>query len=69
MASTKKLTPPTSSVELSTTPAKDPTQHLASFHVTSDQVQQLLDILQLGVSSTEAVSIGEKEKKGKKERR
>ena len=44
--------------------------HSASFHATSDQVQQLLDILAqaqgLSTSSNGAISLGENEKKGDK---
>jgi hypothetical protein len=69
MPSTKPLAKPTSSSKSPTTPTSTPTQPLGPIHMTTDQVQQLLDILKQGQgtsnSGTEASTSEEKDDKAK----
>jgi hypothetical protein len=69
MPSTKPLAKPTSSSGSPNSPTSAPTQPLSPIHVTTDQVQQLLDILKEGQgtsnSSTKASTSKEKDDKAK----
>jgi hypothetical protein len=69
MPSTKPPAKPISSPKSPNTPTSTPTQPLGAIHMTTDQVQQLLDMLKQGQgtsnSGTEASTSEEKDDKAK----